>query len=94
MKPPEPDHPPRTAGLSAFQASFNPREVTVEDLDGYIDGFRHDKIVWIGVSSDVSKNDQNGVKAVIKIRGTRWNTRFGGDKNHKTKGWLKRRRQS
>ena len=37
----------------------------------------------------MTKNDQNGVKAVIKIRGTRWNTRFGGDKNHKLKGWLK-----
>ena len=26
------------------------------------------------MTSDPTKNDQNGVKAVIKIRGTRWNT--------------------
>ena len=88
VRPPEPDGPPGT-GLSEFQRSFNPRDVTAEDLDGYVDGLRHDKILWIGVTSDPTKNDENGVKVVVKIRGARWNTRLGADKYHKAKGWLK-----
>ena len=90
VRPPEPVGPLGT-GLSEFRSSFNPRDVTLQDLEGYVDSLyiRHDKILWIGVTSDPTRNDQNGVKVVVKVRGTRWNTRLGADKNHKAKGWLK-----
>ena len=67
-------------GLSEFQGNFNLTEATAEDVEGYIDGLkRHDKILWIGVP----QIPQNGVKVA-------GNTRFGADKNHNAKGWLKR----
>ena len=88
VRPPEPVGPPGT-GLSEFQRNFNPRDVTAEDLDGYVDGLRHDKIIWIGVTSDPTRNDENGVKVVVKVRGARWNTRLKADKYHEAKGWLK-----
>ena len=75
--------------MSVEAVSIQGMSTTVEDLEGYVDSLRHDRILWIGVTSDPRRNDQNGVKVVVKVRGTRWNTRLGADKNHKAKGWLK-----
>ena len=88
VKPAEPPYPPAPQ-LSEYQRGFCPRDLTEEDLDAQVEHLRHDKIVWLGVTSDPSRNHLEGIKCVCKVRGTRNNTRFGGEKLHKQLGWLK-----